>query len=376
MSHFQSDLKIIVTGNSQTGKTSFVNKYTKNIFNDSYKPIVVSEFGFKIYQKDNKLYRLHIWNFNGQDENGIVTKTFAKDAHGCIILSDATNIKTRKDTLKWKKSVDEVARFLDGGKLPCILVESKGDILKGYMNKYYFEEKIKNFAKENGFDDGFLGSSKTGKNIIESFDFLIGKIIERMELMQSKGFDVFKTRRESLDSELQIDEFEESEESDEKEEKEEKEIVFGDIKLIDLQDITIYDSAEGEIEIYINIDEENKLKKYSYEQKFKELKKQYKILNNIKNAKIFYDILNGLKKRNKIKINLYLKKVVVQVGIIFNSILGDEEEITFELISEDIKKKDLIEYLTKFLNKIKNKNNLISKTKDSLKNEIKAKNKE
>jgi hypothetical protein len=49
--------------------------------------------------------------------------------------------------------------------------------------------------------------------------------------------------------------------------------------------------------------------------------------------------LNGLKKRNKIKINLYLKKVVVQVGIIYNSILGDEEEITFELISEDIKKK-------------------------------------
>ena len=266
-------------------------------------------------------------------------KNICKYSHGYIILSDVTNIKTRKDTLKWKKSVDEVARFLDGGKLPCILVESKGDILKGYMNKYYFEEKIKNFAKENGFDDGFLGSSKTGKNIIESFDFLIGKIIERMELMQSKGFDVFKTRRESLDSELQIDEFEESEESDEKEGKEEKEIVFGDIKLIDLQDITIYDSAEGEIEIYINIDEENKLKKYSCEQKFKELKKQYKILNNIKNVKIFYDILNDLKKRNKIKINLYLKKVVVQVGIIYNSILGDEEEITFELISEDIKKK-------------------------------------
>ena len=273
MSHFQSDLKIIVTENSQTDKTSFVNKYTKNFFNDSYKPIVISEFGFKIYQKDNKLYRLHIWNFNGQDENGIVTKIFAKDAHGCIILSDATNIKTREDKLKWKKSVDEVSKFLDGGKLPCILVESKSDILKGNINKYYFEEKIKKFAKENGFDDGFLGSSKTGKNIIESFDFLIGKIIERNELMQSKGFDVFKTRRESLDSELQIDEFEESEENDEKEEKEEKEIVFGDIKLIDLQDITIYDSAEGEIEIYINIDEENKLKKYSCEQKFKELKK-------------------------------------------------------------------------------------------------------
>ena len=77
--------------------------------------------------------------------------------------------------------------------------------------------------------------------------------------------------------------------------------------------------------------------------------------------------MDGLKERNKIKINLYLKKVVVQVGFIFTSILGEEEEITFELISEDFKKKDLIEYLTKLLYKIKHKNNLISKTKDSLK---------
>ena len=49
--HFRSDLKIIVIGDSQTGKTSFINKYTKNIFIDSYKSIIVSEFGFKIYEK-------------------------------------------------------------------------------------------------------------------------------------------------------------------------------------------------------------------------------------------------------------------------------------------------------------------------------------
>ena len=55
MSHFQSDLKIIVTGNSQTGKTIFVNKYTKNIFNDKYLATIISEFGYKENEKNGKL---------------------------------------------------------------------------------------------------------------------------------------------------------------------------------------------------------------------------------------------------------------------------------------------------------------------------------
>ena len=48
-SSFRSDLKIIVIGTSGTGKTSFVNKWTKNIFNEAYKATIVSEFGFKIF---------------------------------------------------------------------------------------------------------------------------------------------------------------------------------------------------------------------------------------------------------------------------------------------------------------------------------------
>ena len=48
--NFRSDLKIIVIGTSGTGKTSFVNKWTKNIFNEAYKATIVSEFGFKIFE--------------------------------------------------------------------------------------------------------------------------------------------------------------------------------------------------------------------------------------------------------------------------------------------------------------------------------------
>ena len=96
-SGFKSDLKIIVIGTSGTGKTSFVNKWTKNIFSDTYKATIVSEFGFKIFEQEGKLYRIQLWDLAGQDKNAMVTKIFAKDAHGCVVMADATNAQTREE---------------------------------------------------------------------------------------------------------------------------------------------------------------------------------------------------------------------------------------------------------------------------------------
>ena len=90
----RSDLKIIVIGSSGTGKTSYVNKWTKNIFQDEYKATIVSEFGFKVFEQEGKLYRIQLWDLAGQDKNSTVTKIFAKDSHGCVILSDATKENT------------------------------------------------------------------------------------------------------------------------------------------------------------------------------------------------------------------------------------------------------------------------------------------
>ena len=86
----RSDLKIIVIGSSGTGKTSYVNKWTKNIFKEEYQATIVSEFGFKIFEYEGKLYRIQLWDLAGEDKNSTVTKIFAKDSHGCIIVTDVT----------------------------------------------------------------------------------------------------------------------------------------------------------------------------------------------------------------------------------------------------------------------------------------------
>ena len=70
--------------------------------------------------------------------------------------------------------------FLDGGKLPCLLVENKVDLVD-------FEEdpSLQEFAKKYEFCGAFRTSAKTGYNVSESMEYLIRNIIKRMEDFQT-----------------------------------------------------------------------------------------------------------------------------------------------------------------------------------------------
>ena len=63
--NIKSDFKIIVIGGAGVGKTSFVNRWNKNIFLDDYKSTIVSEFKFKILELNGKIYRIQLWDLAG-----------------------------------------------------------------------------------------------------------------------------------------------------------------------------------------------------------------------------------------------------------------------------------------------------------------------
>ena len=192
----KSELKIIVIGNSNTGKTSFVNKWTKGTFTDNYKATVVSEFSYKVFQYKDKYYRIQLWDLAGQDKNTHITKIFSKDSHGCIVLCDITNKETLNDTLKWKESVDESTRFIDGEILPSVLVQNKIDLVEEDASKD--EEEIKKFAEENKFIGYFRTSVKMGVGVDECMEFIIKNILERIDKCSKEGNNPLEKNRKSL----------------------------------------------------------------------------------------------------------------------------------------------------------------------------------
>lgn len=194
---FRSDLKIIVIGTAGAGKTSFVGRWTKNQFNETYKATIMSEFGFKIYELDGVFYRIQLWDLAGQDQNSTITKVFAKDSHGVVIVTDCKESKSLDGALMWKQSVDDTARFMDGEALPCVIIQNKVDLLTEEEMKD--DSAFKKFATDNGFLQSFRVSAKTGAGVNETMDYIIKEIVRRMDsLANTKGTDVYKSGRKNV----------------------------------------------------------------------------------------------------------------------------------------------------------------------------------
>ncbi len=193
--NIRTDLKILVVGHSGTGKTSFVKRWTKDEYKETYQATIVSEFGFKIHESKGNCYRIQLWDIGGQDKSPAMAKIFSRDSHGCVIISDSTNFKTLEDTLNWKKLVSDEANFIDGGKLPFILVQNKVDLIESREEFENVENKTKNLSDFNNFEKYFMTSVKQNVNVEESMSFLIDKIIERLEKYASNGNIIFNEQK-------------------------------------------------------------------------------------------------------------------------------------------------------------------------------------
>ena len=195
-SGIRTDLKILVVGHSGTGKTSFVKRWTKNEFKDEYKPTIVSEFGFKVQEINGKYYRVQLWDIGGQDKSSSMAKIFSRDSHGCVVISDATNIETLKDTLKWKDLVSNEAKFIDGNKLPFILIQNKIDLIENKEDFDKVENETKSIYENNSFEKYFMTSVKQSINVEEAMNYLIGNIIDRLEKYAERGNIVFNEQKQ------------------------------------------------------------------------------------------------------------------------------------------------------------------------------------
>ena len=193
--NIRTDLKILVVGHTGTGKTSFVARWTKDEFKEKYQATIVSEFGFKIHESNGNLYRVQLWDIGGQDKSPAMAKIFSKDSHGCVIISDSTNLKTLEDTLNWQKLVSDETRFLDGGKLPFILVQNKVDLIENREEFEKIENETKNICQFNNFEKYFMTSVKQNVNVEEAMAFLIEKIVERLEKYAEDGNIIFNEQK-------------------------------------------------------------------------------------------------------------------------------------------------------------------------------------
>ena len=91
-------------------------------------------------------------------------------------------------------------KFPGGGELPCLLVENKAELVGGHY--FVVESEMKEFANNNGFCGGFEISVKEGMLVHNAMEFLIKKIIERIEPKQEEIKDIFFFEDNSLNKKV------------------------------------------------------------------------------------------------------------------------------------------------------------------------------
>lgn len=146
-------IKILVIGNSFSGKTSIVNRFVKNEYDPNYKATVACDFSLKVLKIEDNEIRLQLWDLVGQDYRvGGINKLFCRGSSGALVVADITNQDSLQNTISWKEQVDTHVALPNGSPIPMILVVNKYDLIQSIeesgkpVEEYMTQQYLDRFA--------------------------------------------------------------------------------------------------------------------------------------------------------------------------------------------------------------------------------------
>ncbi len=172
--------KITLLGDVAVGKTSLIQRFVYNVFDDRY----ITTFGAKVTRKPmaytveqnpqlpmDTTLSLLIWDLAGQKAFRKVHQAYYRGAEAALIVCDVTRKGTLHTCDKWAEDLFEVV-----GKVPAIMLVNKMDL--EHM-RAVTEEEIEEFAKQNNLPYYFT-SAKTGNNVECAFDSISQLMLQVM----------------------------------------------------------------------------------------------------------------------------------------------------------------------------------------------------
>ncbi len=172
------NVKLVVLGEGNIGKTSIINTFLGRPFPEQYLPTIGNETNKKEYvvKDDGNIIRVlvSIWDTGGQRSFNPYNPALYKDIDIVLLVFD---LSKPKETLKLLKEEflehvnslsEDVLRLFIGNKLDTL------------TNNKNLKSNLSNFLAKN--DNVVFVSAKTGENITECFDLLIYTFLKKTEI--------------------------------------------------------------------------------------------------------------------------------------------------------------------------------------------------
>ncbi|MHA2035620.1 MAG: Rab family GTPase [Promethearchaeota archaeon] len=163
-------IKVIVSGDGGVGKTSFLNRLTKDSFDANSSLTKGVDFFSKDVRINGSVYSFIMWDFAGQRQFKKLLSDFVNGSFAAIILFDFSRFTTLEGVEDWIKKLEKY------GEIPTLILGSKMDVVDPRETQV-FDEYISEIRNHHKNVIGYLKiSSKTGFNVEEAFFKLIEEL--------------------------------------------------------------------------------------------------------------------------------------------------------------------------------------------------------
>ena len=103
---FDYVFRLLLVGDSGTGKSSLLLRFTENKFNDQHVATIGVDFKIKTVFVSNRVIKLQIWDTAGLERFRTITNAYYRNVDGIIIVCDVTNYNSFVNVDKWIKEVN------------------------------------------------------------------------------------------------------------------------------------------------------------------------------------------------------------------------------------------------------------------------------
>ena len=168
--NYQYIFKVILIGDSNTGKTSLINRFVNKTFDEKYLCTIGVDFFMKTIEVDEQTIKLQIWDTAGMEKYKSISSSYYRGSHAAFVIFDLTNKNTFDSITKWIEAYHKSnnPQFQKN----VILIGNKSDLVD---SREITRAEAENFAKMNKMMY-WETSAKEGNNVEEVFTY-IGQLL-------------------------------------------------------------------------------------------------------------------------------------------------------------------------------------------------------